>query len=99
MKKSWLCAVTLVTSNRPGTLARVAQIFSERAISLEQVLAASPRNQPNIYLVFSASARMRDYLVRRLKRMADIAQVKIEESSGRSVCDVAGGPAKPQTGW
>lgn len=97
--KTWMCAITLVSSNRPGILARVAQIFSERGISLEQVLAASQRGKPNIYLVFSASARLRDYLVRRLKRMADIAKVQIEDGSGRSVCDVAGGAAKPQSGW
>jgi predicted regulator of amino acid metabolism with ACT domain len=98
MKKTWLCSITLITSTRPGIIARVAQIFSERGISLEQVLASSKSGQPNIYLVFASSERLRDYLVRRLRRIAEIAKVKIEDGAGRSVCDVAGSWG-PRAGW
>jgi hypothetical protein len=94
----WMARLDLVTATRPGILARIAQVFAERGISLQQVLAAGQHGRPTVLLTFAASARLRDYLARRLRRMPEIAGVAIEDGAGRSLADLA---AKPETrpGW
>ncbi len=94
----WLCRMTLRTSTRPGTLARVAQVFAERGISLDQVLAAEVVGRPAIVLTFVSSARLRDYLARRLGRMPEVAAVAIEDAAGRGIWDLAPKP-EPRSGW
>jgi acetolactate synthase regulatory subunit len=98
MRATWMCRVKLHSGTRPGVLSRIANVFSERGINLEQVLAATHRGTPMVLILFSATDRMRDYLARRLNRISDIAEVQIDDGAGRSVWDIAGKPGG-RSGW
>jgi len=84
MKRWALCAEFGVT-NRPGTLARVARVFSDRGINLGDILAVvggdmltMPEGEtPVIVLTFHCSERMQQFLCRRLERMPEVSRVTI----------------------
>lgn len=80
----------LGVTNRPGTLARIARVFSDRGINLGDILAAvggdmltMPDGEtPVIVLTFHSSERMQQFLRRRLERMPEVAHVAVIEREG-----------------
>jgi len=75
--REYRCVMTTKTSARPGVLERIVAIFADRGINLDEVHATA---QPNagVSLRFSASETVKDYLARRLMRVAEVNAVKIE---------------------
>jgi acetolactate synthase small subunit len=79
----WAMAVELRVVNQPGTLARLARVFSERAINLGDILAqvggdelAPTEGQvPRIVLTFRCSDKLRSFLQRRIERMPEVSRV------------------------
>jgi acetolactate synthase small subunit len=69
---TWVCRLHMKGATRPGVLARVSTIFAERGISLDELLATTWRSEPLILIRFGASERMRDYMLRRLRRLAEV---------------------------
>lgn len=75
--RAYRCVLTMKTSTRPGVLERIVAIFAERGINLDEV-QASAQPQAGISLRFSASETVKDYLARRLMRVAEVSGVAIE---------------------
>ena len=81
----WAMVVELRVVNQPGTLARLARVFSERGINLGDILALVGSDQlripegqvPRIALTFQCSDRLRCYLQRRILRMPEVARVLV----------------------
>ncbi|MET0339945.1 MAG: lactate dehydrogenase [Polyangiales bacterium] len=59
----------------PGTVERVSAVFAGRGINLESVQTASSPH-PTLTLRFRATARVKDYLTRRLSRIRDVVRVE-----------------------
>jgi len=97
MTTPWLCRIRLISDTRPGILARIAHIFAERGISIDQALAAPHHGKPTVAIIFAASPKMCEFLARRLRRMPEVGDVAIEDGVGRSVWDAPRG--EPRTGW
>lgn len=85
MIAEWVCILALHSDSRPGIMARVAHVFSERGINLAEVLATNWRGTPTIVLKFCASQRLRDYLCRRLERMREVHAVRVRPGDARHV--------------
>lgn len=85
--KRWALCAELGVTNRPGTLARLARVFSDRGINLGDILAVvggdmltMPDGEtPVIVLTFHCSERMQQFLCRRLERMPEILRVTVLE--------------------
>lgn len=85
--KRWALCTELGVTNRPGTLARVARVFSDRGINLGDILAVvggdmltMPDGEtPVIVLTFHCSERMQRFLRRRLERMPEVIHVTVIE--------------------
>jgi len=81
--KRWALSVSLTVVNQPGTLERLARVFSERGINLGDILAVVgtdrlevPSGQrPIILLTFQCSERLKAFLQRRIQRMPEVASV------------------------
>jgi acetolactate synthase small subunit len=81
--KRWAFSVNLSVVNQPGTLERLARVFSERGINLGDILAVVgsdrlevPSGQrPVIVLTFQCSERLKAFLHRRIQRMPEVASV------------------------
>jgi acetolactate synthase small subunit len=96
----WAMVVELRVVNQPGTLARLARVFSERGINLGDILAlvgsdrlVLPEGQvPRIAITFQCSERLRCYLRRRILRMPEVARalvLRLEEGDQRPIWEVA----------
>ncbi len=96
----WAMVVELRVVNQPGTLARLARVFSDRGINLGDILALVgsdrllvPEGQvPRIALTFQCSDRLRRYLQRRILRMPEVARVlvlSLEDGDLRPIWELA----------
>lgn len=83
----YVCALNVDEGNRPGVAARVTRVFSERGISLGEILATRHRERPVILLRFSASEKLRDFMVRRLARVPEVHEVRLLPSMDRPLWD------------
>ncbi len=84
---TWSCRLTLDAWSRPGLLAGILNVFAERGISLDQVLATDQGGKPTIIVTFAVSEQMRDFIARRLARMPNVADVVTMTAVGRAVWD------------
>ncbi len=89
--KRWALAVHLSVVNQPGTLERLARVFSERGINLGDILAAVGSDRlevrsgqpPVIVLTFQCSERLKAFLQRRIQRMPEVSSVvALERQAG-----------------
>lgn len=87
MTTTWSCRLTLDAWSRPGLLAGILNVFAERGISLDQVLATDQGGKPTIIVTFAVSEQMRDFIARRLTRMPDVVEVVTAPAAGRAVWD------------
>ena len=99
----WAMVVELRVVNQPGTLARLARVFSDED-HLGDILALVgsdrllvPEGQvPRIALTFQCSDRLRRYLQRRILRMPEVARVlvfrsRMEPAAYLGACGGGGG--------
>lgn len=81
--RSWVVIVRVQSGARPGMVEWVGRTFAERGISLSSLMATSHGGHPVVTLVFEASERQRDYLVRRLQRSQEVEAVEVRHDDGR----------------
>lgn len=82
--KSWHCTLHMdaTAAIRPGTLARICSVFSERGISIRHLDASGddPGSEARISLSFTATPVLAEHLRRRLTRLACAHTIDLEPS-------------------
>lgn len=73
----WVCLLDVDGGRKPGVAARITHVFAERGINLDEILAITHHDRPVVLLRFRASEHLRDYMVRRLKRIATVHDVRV----------------------
>jgi hypothetical protein len=89
MRPMWVCRLRLSSANRPGVLARIAQPFAVRGLSLDEVLATECDGQPTILVRFAATDRLAEHLRRRLSRMPEVVAAELLADPGRKIWEFA----------
>ncbi|MFW5926024.1 MAG: hypothetical protein ACOCV4_07640 [Myxococcota bacterium] len=82
-ERSWVCVLDVEGARKPGVAARIAHVFGDRGINLDDLLAVTHQGRPLVLLRFRASVRLRDYMVRRLGRIQDVHDVRTLPSDHR----------------
>ncbi len=78
--KRWIYRLRLAGSH-PGEMARISNVFASRGINLESLLGSALKPQPACVIDFRASERLHAHLLRRLRRLNDVASVVSRELS------------------
>ena len=81
----WVCVLDTDGAETPGVVARIAHVFAERGISLDEVLAMTWNDRPLVLVRFTATDRLRDYMMRRLKRIRAVTGVQVQEADDRPI--------------
>ena len=83
--KKWICTLKIEAGNRPGTISRIAHVFSDRGISMIDLLAATWHGPPVILVTFEAADRLGEHLRRRLGRINEVTGVDIQVADERAI--------------